>query len=87
MITDDYIGNYMFLADPNPFDVNHVSLSSCEHYYDEEIVVFDDHKLISREPESDQSSSRGTVMAEQEFFVDQHVFDLLFKDPMVSFME
>jgi hypothetical protein len=27
------------------------------------------------------------VMVEQEFFVDQHVFDLPFKDPVAAFME
>jgi hypothetical protein len=87
MVTNDYIGNYMFLADPNPYDVNHVLLSSCDHYSEEEVVVFDDHKLISREPEDDQSSSRGKVMVEQEFSVDQHFSDLGFKDPVVAFME
>jgi hypothetical protein len=36
MITNDYIGNYIFLVDPNPYHVNHVMLSSCDHYSEEE---------------------------------------------------
>jgi hypothetical protein len=31
-LTNDYIGNYIFLADPNPYHVNPVMLSSCDHY-------------------------------------------------------
>ena len=94
MISDDCIGNYMFLVYSNPYDVNLVSLSYCEHYSDEEIVVFDDHKLISKGQEDDQSSWRGTVMAEQEAAIDvqlfpeeQHVSYLLFKNLVASFME
>jgi hypothetical protein len=54
----------MFLTDHSPCHLSIAPSSSSEHYSDEEIVVFDDHKLISRELESDQSSSRGTIMAE-----------------------
>jgi hypothetical protein len=50
--------------------------------------------LISKEQEDDQSSSRGTIMVEQEFSIDvqlfpeeQHVSYLLFKDPVAAFME
>ena len=60
MITNDCIGNYMFLADPYPYDVNHVLLSSCNHYAAEKFEIFDDHKLILREQEGHQFSSRGT---------------------------
>jgi hypothetical protein len=94
MMTDDCIRNYMFLADPNPCDGNPVLLSSCEHYSDKEIVIFDDHELISRGQEDDQSSCRGTVMAEQEAAIDvqlfpekQHVSYLPFKDPVAAFMD
>jgi hypothetical protein len=79
MITNDCIGNYMFLADHNPCHLNTALSSSFEHYSDEEILVIDDQDLISREQEDDQSSSRGTIMDDQEFFVDQHVSDLLFQ--------
>ena len=48
MITDDCIGNYMFLVDPYPYDVNHVLLSSCNHYAEEKFEIFDGHKLILR---------------------------------------
>jgi hypothetical protein len=94
MMTDDCIINYMFSAEPNPCDGNLVLLSSCQHHSDNEIVVFDDHELISRGQEDDQSSCRGTVMAEQEAAIDvqlfpeeQHVSYLLFKDPVAAFME
>jgi hypothetical protein len=79
MITDDCIGNYMFLADHNPCDLNTALSSSSEHFSEEEVVVIDDHKLISREQESHQSSSREAVMVEQVFFLDQHVSDLQFQ--------
>jgi hypothetical protein len=48
MMTDDCIRNYMFLVDPNPCDGNLVLSSSCENYSDKEIVIFDDHELMSR---------------------------------------
>jgi hypothetical protein len=87
MITDDYIGNCMFLVDHDPCHLNTALSSSSEHYSNEEIVVFNDHKLISKEQEDYHSSSRGTIMVEQEFSVDQHFSDLGFKDPMAAFME
>jgi hypothetical protein len=70
MMTDDCIINYMFSAEPNPCDENLVLLSSCHHYSDNEIVVFDDHELISRGQEDDQSSCRRAFMAEQEVVID-----------------
>jgi hypothetical protein len=94
MMTDDCIINYMFSAELNPCDGNLVLLSSCQHHSDNEMVAFDDHELISRGQEDDQSSCRGTVMAEQEaaidvqlFLEEQHVSYLLFKDPVAAFME
>jgi hypothetical protein len=35
MVTNDCIGNYMFLIDPNPYDENPVLLSSCDHCFEE----------------------------------------------------
>jgi hypothetical protein len=94
MMTDDCIINYMFSAEPNPGDGNLVLLSSCQHHSDNEIVVFDDHELISKGQEDDHSSCRGTIMAEQEAAIDvqlfpeeQHVSYLLFEDPVAAFME
>jgi hypothetical protein len=93
LMTDDCIRNYILLADPNSWDRNLILLSFCEYYSDKEIVIFDDHELISRGQEDDQSSCRGTIMAEQEAAIDvqffpmkQHVSYLLFKDPMAAFM-
>jgi hypothetical protein len=87
METSDCIGNYMFLDDLNSYDFNIVLSSSPEQYSKEEVVVFDDHNLLSREPESHQSSSIEEVMVEQVFSLDQHVYELSFKDPMATFME
>jgi hypothetical protein len=50
----DCIDNYMFLIDQNPYDVNFVLSSSCEHYSKEEVVMIDDQDLIVREPEGHQ---------------------------------
>ena len=86
--------NYMFSTDSYPCDGDLVLLSSCLHHSDNEIVAFDDHELISRGQEDDQSSCKGTVMVEQEVAIDaqlfpekQHVSYLLFKDPVAAFME
>ena len=93
-MTDDCIINYMFSAELNPCDGNLVLLSSCQHHSDNEMVAFADHELISRELESDQSSSRGTTMAKKEVAIDvqlfpedQYVSVLPFKDPVAAFME
>jgi hypothetical protein len=46
MITNDYIGNYIFLSDPNPYHVNLVMLSSCDHYSKEEdLKICEDEQL------------------------------------------
>jgi hypothetical protein len=88
MKTEDCIRDYMFLADLSSCDENPIWLSSCEHYSDEEIVVFDDYELVSREPEDDLSSFREIVMVEQVFSIEeQHVSYLLFKDPVAAFMD
>lgn len=86
-IVDDCIDNYMFLIDQNPYDVNPVLSSSCEHYSKEEVVMIDDEDLIIREQEGHQFSSREAVMFEQGFSMDQHVYDLSFKDLVTAFME
>jgi hypothetical protein len=56
--------------------------------------MINDHKLISRELEGDQSSSKGIVTAEREAAIDVHFFpedqyvsDLCFQDPVAAFME
>jgi hypothetical protein len=65
-----------------------VLLSSCKHYSDKKIVVFDDHELISREPEDYSSSFREKVMAEQVSTIDEkHYFNILLKDPVTSFID
>ena len=64
MVTVDCIGNYMFLADHNPCHLN-IALSSSEHYSEErQVAIFDDQKLLSREPGIHQSSSKKVVMVE-----------------------
>ena len=67
MITGDCIGNYMFLANLYPYDANPILLSSCNHYAEEKFEIFDDHKLILREQEGHQFSSRGTAIDVQLF--------------------
>jgi hypothetical protein len=73
-MTDDFVINYMFSAVSYSCDGNPILLSSCQHHSDNEIVVFDDHELISRGQEDDQSSCKGTVMVEQEVAIDVHLF-------------
>jgi hypothetical protein len=88
VVTDDCIGNYMFLADHNPCHLNTALSSSYDHDSEErQIAIFYDHKLLSREQEIHQSSSKEVVMVEQVFSLDQHVYDLSFKDPVAAFME
>jgi hypothetical protein len=87
MVTVDCIGNYMFLDDHNPCHLN-TALSSSEHYSEErQVAIFDDHKLLSRELGIHQSSSKKVVMVERVFSLDQHVYELGFKDPVATFME
>jgi hypothetical protein len=88
MKNEDCIRDYMFFADPFSCDGNHVLLSSCENYSDKEIVVFDDHELISREPEDYSSSVREIIMAEQVSAIDgQHDSYLLLEYPVAAFMD
>jgi hypothetical protein len=87
MITDDCIGNYMFLTDPYSYDFNIVLSSSSEHFSEEKVIMMDDQDLGSREQKGHQSSSREVVMVEQVFSMDQHVSHLYFKDPVEAFIE
>jgi hypothetical protein len=94
MVTDNYIGNYMFSVDPNSYDVKPVLSSSFVHLSEEEVTIIDDQSLISKGQEDDQSSYRETIMAEQEVTMDmqlfpeeQHVSYFLFKDPVAVFMD
>ena len=74
MITEDCIGNYMFLTDPYSYDFSTVLSSSSEHFSEEKVVMIDDQNLSSRKKEGCQSSSRGTVMVEQEAAIDVQLF-------------
>lgn len=70
MITNDYIGNYMFLADHNPCHSNIALSSFSKNFSEEEVVMIDDQDLIIRELEDGQSFNRGIVMVEQEATID-----------------
>jgi hypothetical protein len=87
MITNDCIGNYMFLTDHYPCDLNTALSSSYDHDFEGKTTIFYDHKLLLREQESNQSSGREAIMVEKVFSMDQHVYDLGFKDSMAAFME
>jgi hypothetical protein len=87
VVTNDCIDNYMFLTDHNPCHLNIALSLSFEHYSEEEVVLIDDQDLITIELEGHQFSNKETVMIEQVFSMDHHVYDLGFKDPVATFME
>ena len=64
MVTNDCIGNYMFLAYQNSYDIKIVLSSFFLHLSEDEVTMIDDKSLITRKQEGHQSSNRGTVMAE-----------------------
>ena len=53
MVTDNYIGNYMFSVDPNSYDVKPVLSSSFVHLSEEEVTIIDDQSLISNRQKDD----------------------------------
>ena len=61
MVTDNYIGNYMFSVDQNSYDVKHVLSSYFVHLSKEEVTIIDDQSLISKGQEDDQSSYMAKV--------------------------
>jgi hypothetical protein len=94
MITNDCIDNYIFKTDHDLCHSNTALSSSSENFSEEKVIVFDDHNVITKEQEVNQSSNRRTVMVEQEVSIDiqlfpedQHVSDLCFKDPVAAFIE
>jgi len=87
VITDDCIGNYIFLADHNSYYLNTALSSSYEHHFEERVVVTDDQDLITRELEGHQSSRKEVVMVEHLFFMDEHVFYFSFKDSFAALLE
>ena len=71
MITNDCIDNYIFRADHNLCHSNTALSSSLEHFSEEEVIVFDDHKVITKEQEGHQFSGREAVIEVQQFPKDQ----------------
>jgi len=71
MITDDIIDNYIFSVDSCSYDLNTSLSLSFEHYSKEEVIVFDDHNLITKEQEGHQSSSREVSIDVKLFPKDQ----------------
>jgi hypothetical protein len=70
VVIDDYIGNYMFLADHNPCHLNTTLSSSYDHDSEEmQIGIFYDHKLLSREQEIHQSSNKDPMVAFMESYI------------------
>ena len=82
-VTDDCIGNYMFLAEHNQYPLNHVLSSSCDRDFEERVGSTDDQDLITRELESHLFASKDAFMDEQLFYIDQPGF----KDPVAALME
>jgi hypothetical protein len=85
-VIDDCIGNYMFLADNDQYDLNHVLSSSCDHHFEEKVVATNDQNLITRRLEGYQFSSKDVVMDEQFFSIDQDIFYLGLKDPFAALL-
>jgi hypothetical protein len=87
MITNDCIDNYIFRVDHNLCHSNTALSSHSEYYSEEEVIVFDDHKVITKEQKGNQSSNREAVIEMQLFPEDQEVSDFSFKDPVAAFIE
>ena len=87
MITYDCIGNYIFLADHDLCHSNTSLSLTSEHYSEEEVIVFYDHKLITKEQESHQYSGRKAVIEVQLFHEYQQISDISFKDPVAAYIE
>jgi hypothetical protein len=87
MIINDCIDNYIFRADHNLCHSNPTLSSSTEHYSEEKVIVFDDHKVITKEQESNQSSNRGAVIDMHLFPEDGEFSYFSFKDPVSTFIE
>jgi hypothetical protein len=85
-VIDDCIGNYMFLADNDQYDLNHVLSSSCDHHFEEKVVATNDQNLITRRLEGYQFSSKDVVMDEQFFSINQDIFYLGLKDPFAALL-
>lgn len=86
-ITNDHIGNCIFLADHYQYDLNPVLSPSFDHYFEERTVTTDDQNLITIEQEGSQFSNKEIVMDKQLIVVDHYVVDFAFKDPVVVYME
>jgi hypothetical protein len=67
MINRDCIDNYIFIANQNICYSNTALSSFSEHYSEEEVKGFYDHKVIIKEEEGYQSFGREIVI-QVEFF-------------------
>jgi hypothetical protein len=86
-VTNDCIDNYMFLVDHFQYVLNHVVQLSYDHYSEEEIVSPDDQELILKGQEGYLFSSKGEGMHEQLSFLNQHISNYGFEDPVASLLE
>lgn len=87
MITNGCIDKYIFRVDHNLCHSNISPSLSSKNYFEEEVIVFDDHKVITKEQEGNQSSNREAIIEMQLFREDQEVFDFSFKDLVAAFIE
>jgi hypothetical protein len=87
MITHDCVDNYIFIVDQNLCYSNTALSSFSEHCSEEEVIVFDDQKAITKESESHKYSSKEAVIEIQLFPEEKQVSDLSFKDPVAAFIE
>jgi len=86
-ITNDHIGNFIFLADHYQCDLNPVLSPYFDHYFEERTITTDDQNLIIKEKEGSQFLNKEIVMDMQLIVVDQYVADFSFKDPVAAYME
>jgi len=84
---DGCIDDYMFLVDYNLDVLNHAVQTSCDHLYEEEVVVLDDQELLMKEQGGHLFLSKGEFMQRQSFFLNQHVFEYGFEDPVAALLE
>jgi hypothetical protein len=86
-IIDECIYNYIFLADIEQDILNLVIQLSCDYYSEEETVTLDDEELLSKKQGAHIFSNKGECMHWHSSFLNQHVSDHGFENPVAVFLE
>lgn len=86
-VVDGCRDDHMFLADYNQDVLNPAIQLSYDHFYEEEVVILNDQELLMKEQGGHLFLSKGECMQRHSSFLNHHLSEYGFEDPVVALLE